>query len=186
MADYPQIKSNKPSVSINATLYSAKKSNRRKEKQVKFANLTMEETSAFDDCNLSMLTHVFRNIATDKVPKGQFVFDTGANVHVCTDASMFKPNEPPKFTEIIGVEGRPMEAEVGSFLCLGRCLLIPNCPVGLISSHVLESMGFNIEYHSGINYIVHITSKLALVFKKANNSTMNVCDIVVSVILIHN
>ena len=68
------------------------------------------------------------------------------STHLCTDASMFKPNDPPEFTEIIGVEGRPMEAEVGSLLCLGRCLLIPNCPVGLISSHVLESMGFNIDY----------------------------------------
>ena len=68
----------------------------------------MEETLArdSDDCNLSFLTHAFRNIASSNSPKGQFVFDTGADLHVCTDASMLKPNDPPEFTEIIGVDGR--------------------------------------------------------------------------------
>ena len=39
------------------------------------------------------------------------------------------------------------------------------------------AMGFYIEYHSGINYIVRVIRKLALVFKKASNGTMYVCDI---------
>ena len=62
MDDCPHNKSSKPSVSINATdkvneSATAKKSNKRGKKHVKFANLTVEETIAFDDCNLSMLTH---------------------------------------------------------------------------------------------------------------------------------
>ena len=118
MVDCPQNKSSKPSVSVkrndalDKVIESAtvKKNKKREKKHVKFDNLTVEETHA-------MLTHAIKNTATGKVSKGQFVFDTGADVFVCTDASMFKPKDPPEFTEIIGFEGRPMEAEVSSLLC---------------------------------------------------------------------
>ena len=83
------VKRNDASDNVNESA-TVKKNNKRERKHVKFANLTVEETLAIDDCNLSMLT--------DKVPKGKFVFDTGADVHVCTDVSMFKPNDPPEYT----------------------------------------------------------------------------------------
>ena len=118
---------------------------------MQLGNVTVEEALTRDfKTVIYHCSPAFRNIAAGKVPKGQYVFDTGADVHICTDATLFKPNDPPEYTKIIGVEGRAMQAEIGTLLWLGRCLLLADCPFGLISSHVLESTRFVIEYHNAL------------------------------------
>ena len=64
------------------------------------------------------------------------MFDTGTDVHVCTDTTLFTPSMPPEYTEVIGVEGKAILAEVGTLLCLGKCILLPECPVLLISAYL--------------------------------------------------
>lgn len=156
-----------------------KKKLKSKSRKVHFANYTTEEVTDkyFEYCNYSFLTNAFRNHAGSKVPKGKFVFDTGADVHVCTDATLFTPAEPPEHIEIIGVEGKVIRAPVGQLMCLGRCILLPGCPVSLISCHELEARKFTINYISGIKYEVHVSDELSLHFNKLNGGTMYVCDV---------
>ena len=45
---------------------------------------------------------IFRIRVDHKVPKSVFVYDTGANVHVCNDELLFVPIEPPEYTTVTG------------------------------------------------------------------------------------
>ena len=97
----------------------------------------MEEalTRDFDYCNLPVMTYAFRNLAGGKVPQGHFVFDTGADVHVSTDASKFNPNDPFHRCR------REANACRGRFIVmLGQILTAATFTVGLISSHVLSKL----------------------------------------------
>ena len=77
MADCPLNKRSKPSgekkeeeIASNVNDSCQKNQQKHKKKnRIKFANLTVEVTLArgVDDCNLSLLTHAFRNIAAAKV-----------------------------------------------------------------------------------------------------------------------
>ena len=61
------------------------------------------------------------------MPKGAFVFGTGADVHVCTDATLFTPSVLPEYTEVIGVEGKAILSRLVHYYAWGSaycCLSI--------------------------------------------------------------
>ena len=73
-------------------MYLTEKKKKKKDKPCNRANLTVAESAEqyFDDCNYDMtkMLHIFKNHAVGKVPEGDFIYDTGADVHVCNDASL--------------------------------------------------------------------------------------------------
>ena len=64
------------------------KSKKKKPKPPNQANLTVAESADlyFTECNYDvMMLQIFRNRVDHKVPKGSFVYDTGADVNACND-----------------------------------------------------------------------------------------------------
>ena len=59
---------------------------------------------------------------------------------------------------------------------LGRCLLLPDCPVGITSGHMLETH-FKVDYVPNEKLVVHVTSDLKLEFIKAKYETMQQCNL---------
>ena len=62
-----------------------------------------------------------------------------------------------------------MDAQVGPLFGLGRCLLLPDCPIGILYGHLLESI-FKVEYIPNDKFIV--PDDMALQFKKVKHGTM--------------
>ena len=74
------------------------------------------------------------------------------------------------------MEGKPLDAQVESLFGLGRCLLLPDYPIGIISGHLLESI-FKVEYISNDKFIVHVSDDMALQLKKVKHGTMYSCNL---------
>ena len=124
------------------------KSKKKKPKPPNQANLTVAESADqyFTECNYDvMMLQIFRNRVDHKVPKGGFVYDAGADVHVCNDELLFVPNEPPEYTTVTGVEGKSLASS--SRIIVGlvgwhRFLLLALCFVPLVAGfvHVFDTI----------------------------------------------
>ena len=155
-----------------------KSKNKKKKKAVHFSNLTVEEAySDFDiGSNIFTLSTVaFRGGKIPSLPSNLVIFDSGADVHVANNRSLFTPRDPPEFSKVIGIEGKEITAEVGDMLNLGKCLYIPECPVSLVSPHGLEQVG-NIEYVRDVGFVVHVPDYKPLHFSKDEYNGLYVCN----------
>ena len=149
----------KPSNEANVASETEKKKKKKKDKPCNRANLTVAESAERCISSRTMLLARFLKVIL-------LMTLEQTSMYVCNDASLFVANDPPEYATVTGVEGKPLDAQVG-----GRCLVLPDCPIGIISGHLLEST-FKVEYIPNDKLIVHVSDDMALQFKKVKNGTM--------------
>ena len=86
------------------------------------------------------------------------IYDTEAEL---VTNRRFTSSEPPEYTYVIAIDGKEKKAEYGKLHNLGKCLHMPECPVTLMSPHVLEEL-LMIDHTPMIGYTVYVSDDCQL------------------------
>lgn len=104
----------------------------------------------------------------------EFIYDTGADTCVVRDEStLFAVHATAAGVAMTGATGTQTFTTIGVLPCFGNCVVVPTCPVNLISADVAERL-HKVTHQPGVNFIVCVHG-VNFVFSKRDNG-FYICD----------